>query len=142
MMPTEKPSCNPIRSLAHAMAHGPINPPNPAKVKRMPRIEFVATITTDPRQIVLRDRHAIILGRFDALHTRPSLELLNDHDPQVLRVQSEERDLGRYAGCDGAIGRASQWVRIGKRGSRRAQAPANPAAQVALAGVDRREPRP
>ena len=41
MMPTEKPSCNPIRSLAHAMAHGPINPPNPAKVKRMPRIEFV-----------------------------------------------------------------------------------------------------
>ena len=100
------------------------------------------TLTIDPRQIALRDRHAIILGRFDALHTRPSLELLNDHDPQVLRVQSEERDLGRYAGCDGAIGRASQWVRIGKRGSRRAQAPANPAAQVALAGVDRREPRP
>ena len=62
------------------------------------------TMTIDPRQIVLRDRNAIILGRFDALHTRSSLELLNDHDPQVLRVQSEERDLGRYAGCDGAIG--------------------------------------
>lgn len=100
------------------------------------------TMTIDPRQIALRDRHAIILGRFDALHTRPSLELLNDHAPQVLRVQSEERDLGRYAGCDGEIGLASQRVRIGKRGSRRAQAPATPAVLVALAEVDRRGPRP
>lgn len=100
------------------------------------------TMTIDPRHIAPHDRHAIILGRFDALRSRPSLEPLNDHDPQALRVQCEDRDLGRYAGCEGETGLAFQRVWIGERGSLRAQAPATPAALVALAGVDRRGLRP
>ncbi|MCU0963592.1 MAG: DUF2249 domain-containing protein [Burkholderiaceae bacterium] len=75
------------------------------------------SMTIDLRQIAPRDRRALILARFDALQPGQSLELINDHDPQALRVHFEDRAFGQYAWRDVENGPASWRVRIGKRGA-------------------------
>jgi uncharacterized protein (DUF2249 family) len=50
----------------------------------------------DLRTIAPRDRHAIVFGRFDDLPTGQALQLLNDHDPQPLRFQLDDRAFGQF----------------------------------------------
>ena len=40
----ENPICKPNKSLLHAITHGPISPPTPAKVKRTPRIVLAFSV--------------------------------------------------------------------------------------------------
>ena len=49
------------------------------------------TFELDLRTIPPRDRHPLIFGRFDALATGQALQLVNDHNPQPLRDQFEDR---------------------------------------------------
>lgn len=50
----------------------------------------------DLRTIAPRERHPLIFGRFAALATGQSLQLLNDHNPQPLRAQFEDRVVGEF----------------------------------------------
>jgi len=50
----------------------------------------------DLRTIAPRERHPMIFGRFDALATGQALQLVNDHNPQPLRYQFEDRALGQF----------------------------------------------
>ncbi|MFH7042177.1 DUF2249 domain-containing protein [Paucibacter sp. JuS9] len=50
----------------------------------------------DLRTIPPRERHPLILGRFGALATGESLQLVNDHNPQPLRHQFEDRAFGQF----------------------------------------------
>ena len=77
----------------------------------------VSTITIDLRQIAPRERHALSIARFDALQSGQALELVNDHDPQALHAQFEDRGFGPYDGRYVDIGPASWRVRIGKCGA-------------------------
>lgn len=52
--------------------------------------------TIDLRSIAPRDRHAKISARFAALQPGEALELVNDHDPQPLCAQFEDREFGRF----------------------------------------------
>ena len=74
------------------------------------------TTTIDLRSIAARERHALIFARFDALQPGQALELVNDHDPQPLRVQFEDRAFGQYDWRCVESGPASWRVRIGKSG--------------------------
>ncbi len=76
------------------------------------------TTTIDLRSIAPRERHALIFARFDALQPGQALELVNDHDPQPLRVQFEDRAFGQYDWRYVENGPASWRVRIGKSGVR------------------------
>lgn len=73
-----------------------------------------STHAIDLRSVTPRDRHALIFARFDALQPGQALELLNDHDPQPLRVQFENRAFGQYDWRYIESGPASWRVRIGK----------------------------
>jgi len=59
---------------------------------------MTATVATtiDVREIAPRDRHALIFQRFDALQPGQALQLVNDHDPQPLRHQFEDRSCGQF----------------------------------------------
>ncbi|MEP7283748.1 MAG: DUF2249 domain-containing protein [Rubrivivax sp.] len=72
------------------------------------------TTTIDLRSIAPRERHALIFARFDALQPGQVLELVNDHDPQPLRLQFEDRAFGQYDWRYVETGPASWRVRIGK----------------------------
>ncbi|MDO9091617.1 MAG: DUF2249 domain-containing protein [Rubrivivax sp.] len=50
----------------------------------------------DLRTIAPRERHAMVFGRFDALQAGQSMQLVNDHDPQPLRFQLDERAFGQF----------------------------------------------
>ena len=50
----------------------------------------------DLRTIAPRDRHAIVFRRFDALQSGQSMQLLNDRDPQPLRIQLDDRAFGQF----------------------------------------------
>ncbi|MDI4635882.1 DUF2249 domain-containing protein [Pelomonas sp. V22] len=50
----------------------------------------------DLRTIAPRERHALVFGRFDALQAGQSLQLVNDHDPQPLRFQLDDRAFGQF----------------------------------------------
>ncbi len=52
--------------------------------------------TLDVRQIPPPERHTLIFGRFDALKPGEALQLVNDHDPQPLRWQFEDRLRGSF----------------------------------------------
>lgn len=54
------------------------------------------TTTIDLRAIAPRERHALIFARFDALRPGQALQLVNDHDPQPLRYQFEDRSYGQF----------------------------------------------
>lgn len=79
------------------------------------------TTTIDLRPIAPRDRHALVFARFDALRPGQALELVNDHDPQALRVQFDDRAFGRYEWRCVENGPAAWRVRIAKRGASAAQ---------------------
>lgn len=71
-------------------------------------------VTIDLRQVAPRERHALVFARFDALQAGQALELVNDHDPQPLRIQFEDRAFGQYDWRYVETGPASWRVRIGK----------------------------
>ena len=50
----------------------------------------------DLRAISPRERHAMIFSRFDALQPGQYMQILNDHNPQPLRHQFEERCSGQF----------------------------------------------
>ncbi len=50
----------------------------------------------DLRTIPPRARHPLIFSRFDALARGQSLQLVNDHNPQPLRHQFEDRASGQF----------------------------------------------
>lgn len=62
---------------------------------------MTATLTSpshvlDLRTIPPRERHPLIFGCFDALATGQALQLVNDHNPQPLRFQFEDRADGQF----------------------------------------------
>ena len=73
--------------------------------------------TIDLRTIAPRDRHALVFARFDVLQPGQALELVNDHDPQPLRVQFEDRAFGQHDWRYVENGPASWRVRISKKGA-------------------------
>jgi len=50
----------------------------------------------DLRTIPPRERHPLIFGHFDALATGESLQLVNDHNPQPLHYQFDDRAYGQF----------------------------------------------
>lgn len=54
------------------------------------------TTTIDVRQIPPRERHPLIFSQFDALQPGQALQLVNDHDPQPLRFQFQQRSNGQF----------------------------------------------
>jgi uncharacterized protein (DUF2249 family) len=50
----------------------------------------------DLRSLAPRERHLLIFGRFEALATGQSLLLVNDHNPQPLRHQLDDRARGQF----------------------------------------------
>lgn len=75
------------------------------------------TTAIDLRPIAPRERHALVFARFDALQPGQTMELVNDHDPQPLRVHFEDRAFRQYDWRYVETGPASWRVRIGKRGA-------------------------
>lgn len=55
-----------------------------------------AAYELDLRTIPPRERHPLIFGRFDALATGQALQLVNDHNPQPLHHQFENRAFGQF----------------------------------------------
>ena len=54
------------------------------------------THVLDLRTIAPRERHALIFSRFDALAIGQALHLVNDHNPQPLRYQFDDRSYGQF----------------------------------------------
>jgi uncharacterized protein (DUF2249 family) len=54
------------------------------------------TRVLDLRNLPPHERQPLIFGCFDALANRQSLQLVNDHDPQPLRYQFEDRAYGHF----------------------------------------------
>ena len=52
--------------------------------------------TVDLRTISPRERHALVFSTFKALPPGGTMELINDHNPQPLRYQFEDRALGQF----------------------------------------------
>ena len=75
------------------------------------------TTTIDVRSIAPRERHPLIFSTLGALLPGAALELVNDHDPQPLRVQFEDRAFGQYDWRYVENGPASWRVRIGRKGA-------------------------
>jgi hypothetical protein len=97
------------------------------------------TFELDLRTIPPRERHPLIFGRFDALATGQALQLVNDHNPQPLRYQFDDRASGSSNG--------PRWKPARRSGASRSPASltppclrraprAIPAAQAAPAAVD------
>lgn len=62
---------------------------------------MTATLTQSTRELDLRtipprERHPLIFGRFDALATGQSLQLVTDHNPQPLRYQFDDCASGQF----------------------------------------------
>jgi len=72
----------------------------------------------DLREIPPRQRHALIFGRFDALQPGQSLQLLNDHDPQPLRDQFDDRAYAQFEWSALESGPAVWRVQITRSGPR------------------------
>ena len=51
----------------------------------------------DLRQIAPPQRHALIFSAFEALLPGQTLELVNDHDPQPLNEQFQQRSPGQFS---------------------------------------------
>ena len=50
----------------------------------------------DLRTLAPRDRHAVVFKRTDDLPLGGSLQLINDHAPQPLRYQLDDRAFGQF----------------------------------------------
>ncbi|MBA4176442.1 MAG: aminotransferase [Leptothrix sp. (in: Bacteria)] len=70
----------------------------------------------DLRTIAPRQRHAVVFGRLDALQAGHSLQLVNDHDPQPLRLQLDDRAFGQFEWAPLASGPAVWRVQITRVG--------------------------
>jgi uncharacterized protein (DUF2249 family) len=62
---------------------------------------MTATLTQPTQVLELqkippRERHPLIFGCFDALHIGQALQLVNDHNPQPLRYQFQDRAYGQF----------------------------------------------
>ncbi len=55
-----------------------------------------ATLELDLRTMAPRERHPLIFGHFDALAIGESLQLVNDHNPQPLHYQFDDRADGQF----------------------------------------------
>ncbi|MBT9596546.1 MAG: DUF2249 domain-containing protein [Vitreoscilla sp.] len=62
----------------------------------MPTLATATPAAIDLRTIAPRDRHALVFGCFDALQPGQSMQLVNDHDPQPLRFQLDDRAFGQF----------------------------------------------
>ena len=62
----------------------------------MSTLAAAAPSSLDLRAVDPRERHALVFSRVDELQAGQSLQLLNDHDPQPLRAQLQDRALGRF----------------------------------------------
>ena len=94
-------------------------------LKGFTTMSAVATTTrpaVDLRTITPRDRHAVVFSRFDALLLGQSLELLNDHDPQPLRFQFDDRAFGQFEWAALESGPTLWHVQITRVGVKPAQA--------------------
>jgi len=77
---------------------------------------FRATVTTtlDVRKIPGRERHPLILGRFDDLAPGEALLLVDDHDPKPLFYQFQAQARGEFT-WDYLRNGPEVWsIRIGK----------------------------
>ena len=54
------------------------------------------THVLDLRTIPPRERHPLIFGRFDSLAVGQALQLVNDHNPQPLHYQFDDRSYGQF----------------------------------------------
>jgi len=82
----------------------------------MPTFATATPPAIDLRRITPRDRHAVVFGRFDALQPGQSLQLLNDHDPQPLRVELDDRAFGQFEWATLESGPAAWRVQITRIG--------------------------
>lgn len=71
--------------------------------------------TLDVREIPPGERHARIFGRFDALAPGDSFQLVNDHDPLLLRQHFVDRSLGKLEWTYLEAGPAVWRVKVGRR---------------------------
>jgi uncharacterized protein (DUF2249 family) len=62
----------------------------------MSTLATATPLAIDLRTIAPRERHALVFGRFDALQAGQSMQLVNDHDPQPLRYQLDDRAFGQF----------------------------------------------
>lgn len=80
--------------------------------------------TLDLRQLAVSERHAQVFTRFAALAPGQSLQLVNDHDPQPLSEQLQQRSPGQFSWSYLEQGPQVWRVEIGK--SAKAAAPVSP----------------
>jgi len=84
----------------------------------MPTFATATPPAIDLRTITPRDRHAVVFGRFDALQPGQSLQLLNDHDPQPLRAELDDRAFGQFEWATLESGPAAWRVQITRIGGK------------------------
>lgn len=77
---------------------------------------MISTVATsiDIREVAPRERDALVFARFDALQRGQALQLVNDHDPQPLRYQFEDRAFGQFEWTCLEAGPELWRVQIGK----------------------------
>lgn len=63
----------------------------------MSTLAIATPAAIDLRTVAPRDRHALVFDRFGALQAGQSMQLVNDHDPQPLQSQFEDRAFGQFA---------------------------------------------
>lgn len=88
----------------------------------MSALATATPLAIDLRSITPRDRHPIVFSRIDALQPGQSLQLLNDHDPQPLRFQLDDRAFGQFEWATLESGPEVWRVQITRVGARSPQA--------------------
>ncbi len=76
----------------------------------------------DLRTISPRDRHALVFSRLDLLQPGQSMQLLNDHNPQPLRLQLDDRTSGQFEWATLESGPAVWRVQVTRAGVKQPQA--------------------
>ncbi len=71
--------------------------------------------TLDVREIPPGERHARIFGRFDALAPGEAFQLVNDHDPLLLRQHFADRSFGQLEWTYLEAGPALWRVKVARR---------------------------
>jgi uncharacterized protein (DUF2249 family) len=65
------------------------------------------SLELDLRTLAPRARHPLIFGHFDGLAVGESMQLVNDHNPQPLHFQFEDRAFGQF---EWSVLEAGPWV--------------------------------
>jgi uncharacterized protein (DUF2249 family) len=79
--------------------------------------------TIDVRQIIPRERHALIFETFHALANQQAFELVNDHDPKPLYYQFAAEHAGQFSWDYLEQGPDVWRVRIGRTAETKGTAP-------------------